>query len=187
MWVRFSCVLIWGVGVFIGFRYTVQGKFESFDKYGMYSLDNRKYSMRKLDKYINAEFYQGSIAYHFLNPSCQCYKYSKNYVLELVKQSEQKGIKNIVILRSEDEFPANIQKIVLTEKEIQATRGFIPASPALLVYAGGFQDVAYLGPHTTGAVCGRGRGLLPLIINNLNAGFNPSFINTDVKGCFCKW
>ncbi len=63
----------------------------------------------------------------------------------------------------------------------------IASSPATLIIGKEFDDVAYFGPHNDGTVCGQGKGYVPLVINNLQNGFNPEFMNTEAVGCFCKW
>ena len=62
----------------------------------------------------------------------------------------------------------------------------VPATPALLMFSQQFDSISYIGPHTDGLICGQGANNQRLVLNNLNNGFNPEFINYGGKGCFCS-
>lgn len=186
MKVFYFFTLIWGGGTLLAFDYFLQGRFEFFDKLGLYNVENSDATKRHLIKFSKGNG-RSTMVFHFVNPACPCYKYNKKYISEIANSTATEGVMHVLLFKEDDPEISGINKKVLSEEEIKATRHFVPSSPAMLVTdteQGGF---VYFGPHSSGAFCGTGEGLLPVILNNIKNGFNPEFINVGVSGCFCSW
>ena len=140
---------------------------------------------------------------HWLNPACNCFKYSENYLkklmnTELAGSAERKNNKQTslayfivppnskVSLLADFKVKDHVRFIELTGEQYQQSQRYISSSPGVSINSidGGF---AYLGPHSSGLFCGSGKSLTRLVIENIEQGFNPKWINDQVLGCFCRW
>jgi hypothetical protein len=161
-----------------------------FDHQQTYTNENASSHLIPLSKFVGEQNtpIQKIQVVHFLDPNCPCYKFAKKYVTQLIKSSTE-TVSHNVYLKSNDPhwFENDIATTVLTSIQNSLFSTSIASSPATLIIGKEFDNVAYFGPHNDGAVCGQGKGYVPLVINNLQHGFNPEFMNTEAVGCFCKW
>lgn len=132
---------------------------------------------------------------HWLNPECFCSVYSGTTVDSLSKLDSSLKIKHLV-LTPPDKAQALLnllpilkqaQVIALSPEAYRQSQRLIPSSPAVLIYNRQAQSVSYLGPHSSGVVCGKGTGFVELVVNNLEHGFDPLLYELEQSGCFCPW
>jgi hypothetical protein len=77
--------------------------------------------------------------------------------------------------------------VALSKAAYQTSLKLIPATPAAVVYYQKNRSLSYLGPHSSGVICGKGTGFVELVLNNLEHGFDPKLVELDQTGCFCRW
>jgi len=105
---------------------------------------------------------------HFTDSSCPCSRYSREHISNLQP-----------VLVSSQQYEVSPQdKLVIGIS--------IPATPSVAVWDEQGK-LAYFGPYSSGAVCGRGTDFVTRVISELKQKNNPEWINMVGVGCYCPW
>ena len=148
-----------------------------------------------LNPYIEQSPDAEILVFHWLKPDCLCSRFSgvtisglaaadkgsstRHWVLTPPGQSEAAG----QILPE----TADLTIRALGERQYRQSLTAVPAAPSAVVYYRKTGTISYLGPHSSGVVCGSGTGFVELVLNNLQHGFDPQLYELEQKGCFCAW
>lgn len=136
---------------------------------------------------------------HWLNPACRCTLLSRLFIEQLSRKTIDDGVWHIVVTppkqakslrQSFAQLSNEVRAFSVVELSAIAYRQsqvLIPATPAAIVYQRKTQSISYLGPHSSGVVCGNGDSFVELVLNNLKFGFDPQLIELERNGCFCPW
>ena len=100
---------------------------------------------------------------HFVDKECPCYTYSEAHVQRL-----QASL-------------IHTKQITVTDPEMTS----VPATPSVAVWDQN-GELAYFGPYSSGAVCGKGKDFVSRVLAELNSNSNPRWINTLGVGCYCS-
>lgn len=136
-----------------------------------------------------------TVVLHLLDPECFCTVYSGNTVDKLTQDTTSDKLRHVVLVPPGKTNALHQLLPVLGTAEVieldvstyMASKELVPATPAALVYNKKEGTVSYLGPHSSGVVCGKGTGFVDLVLNNLQHGFDPLLYELEQKGCFCSW
>ncbi|MFA7552774.1 MAG: DUF6436 domain-containing protein [Spongiibacteraceae bacterium] len=112
---------------------------------------------------------QLALVVHFVDPDCPCSRFSAPHIADLERTFN--GLVEFRQWSKTDERPYSLS---------------IPASPAVAIWTN-TGALAYFGPYSSGAICGKGDDLVTSTLNKLHQGYNPEWINNDTVGCFCPW
>lgn len=147
---------------------------------------------------------------HWLNPDCDCVKFSQRYFKQLLTDQKKTFSLSFSLSKEPYSYINEIHTIVfppgaindikqllpidlkvnlreLTLDEYKYSKAWLPSTPAAIILPNNNQDLAYLGPHTSGYFCGSGSNLISTVLNNLQKGMNSKWLNTESEGCFCEW
>lgn len=105
---------------------------------------------------------------HFSQPDCPCHRYQLTHIDNLQNNM------------------AGFQQVEIAMNDPIATTVEIPASPAVAIW-NQRGEIAYFGPYSSGALCGRGTDFVTRVMNEIRADRNPQWINTLGIGCYCDW
>lgn len=135
------------------------------------------------------------VIYHWLNPDCNCLRFGGLYVDKLMRETATDNAQHVILAppgKAEQlsEMLPMLDKtkvVALNEAAYKASLKLIPATPAAVVYYRKNRSISFLGPHSSGVICGKGTGFVELVLNNLQHGFDPALIELEQTGCFCDW
>ncbi|WP_317932967.1 DUF6436 domain-containing protein [Halioxenophilus sp. WMMB6] len=108
-----------------------------------------------------------ALVMHFVDPSCPCSRFSKPHIRDL-----------------EARFQGSVEFINSDSQALDLLALEVPATPAVAIWSSS-GELAYFGPYSGGAVCGSGEDFVVSVLNLLQQGSNPSWVNLDAVGCFC--
>jgi hypothetical protein len=136
-----------------------------------------------------------TLIFHWLNPDCHCTVFSGFTVDKLNRETTSDSVQHIIIIppnKSEQLLTLlpvlkNAKLVTLTEQAYEKSQKLIPATPAAVVFNQKTKSLSYLGPHSSGVICGKGTGFVELVLNNLQHGFDPVLYELEQTGCFCHW
>lgn len=122
---------------------------------------------------------------HFIDPDCTCNRFSEPHINHLSIYALRNTTNRVVY-----SHPPPERRLLLHELEnnalVKKLLPYIPASPAVAIWDK-HGSLAYFGPYSSGAICGRGDDLVQYTLDNLKRGDNPSWTNQEVVGCYCHW
>ncbi len=127
-----------------------------------------------------------NIIIHLIDPACSCSRFSLNYIQSVIRDKDFSEYKQYVFTlpgKSIDELPS---AIALPKAQYQLLKQFVPSTPSALIWYQAKKQVAFIGAHTSGEICGQGQSNLALVANNLEQQVNPSYFPFLQKGCFCS-
>ncbi len=104
---------------------------------------------------------------NFISEGCQCNKISKEHLSD-VKNNAVKQNMSIINITLPEGFS-----------------GIIPSTPAVLAL-NTKSELIYFGPYSEGLSCGKGEGIIDLVMSNYKKGFNAQLIMADSEGCYCN-
>lgn len=111
-----------------------------------------------------------ALVVHFVDPHCPCTRFATPHI-EALDARLDPSVRTMRIYATE----------VLADNMT-----WIPASPAVAIWDGQ-GELAYVGPHSDGAFCGQGEDLVARVMQQLQNGQNPQWLNNEAIGCFCPW
>lgn len=171
---------------------------QSFDHQGLYpdgQVDNRPFRRFIKQHVVPYDVDSDTLVLHWLDPDCFCTVYSGTTVDKLNRETSSDSIRHLVFTPPGKEqalaqllpILENTAVIELSKRAYAQSREFIPATPAAIIYNKKAESLSYLGPHSSGVVCGKGTGFVELVLNNLSHGFDPQLYELEQSGCFCSW
>jgi len=112
----------------------------------------------------------GPTLLHFIDTNCPCSRFALPHIQQLQAQ-----------------FNHNAMHYVWPNRPPSLTEQLpVPASPAVAIWDQKGQ-LAYFGPYSGGAFCGRDEDFVQSTLSQLKQNKNPRWINHDVFGCYCPW
>jgi hypothetical protein len=104
---------------------------------------------------------------NFVSEDCKCNKTSKSHLSDVKNTASQQNMSVINII-----LPDNFS-------------GIIPSTPAVLALDDR-SELIYFGPYSEGLACGKGEGIIDLVMSNYKKGFNAQLIMANSEGCYCN-
>lgn len=112
---------------------------------------------------------------HFVDPKCPCSRFSVGHIADLETR-----------LGGRVEF-VDYRRMGLSDARLRPLKNIaVPAGPAVGIWNKSGQ-LSYFGPYSGGAVCGEGEDYVTRIIDSLDDGGEPQWLNQEAVGCFCQW
>ncbi|GAA5316617.1 MAG: DUF6436 domain-containing protein [Candidatus Pelagadaptatus aseana] len=111
---------------------------------------------------------------HFVDPECPCSRFARPHIADLESQ-----------FSSLIHFSDGMEHLSFVSDEVARTFE-VPVSPSVAIWSAS-GDLAYLGPYSSGAVCGEGTDFVASVLASLADGHNPQWLNHEAVGCFCPW
>lgn len=193
-----AVVTVWIVVVIAAFYGFFWRYIQPFDHQGLYpqgQVDNRAFVNFLKQHVAGNENYHDTLVFHWLDPDCFCTVYSGNTVEKLDRETGSEKLKHWVLVPPDkvqalgDLLPVlqDAKVVPLSQTAYRQSQLFIPATPAVVIFNQKEQSLSYLGPHSSGVVCGKGTGFVDLVLNNLQHGFDPQLYELEQRGCFCSW
>lgn len=104
---------------------------------------------------------------NFVDPNCRCNKISLDHLSDVNKNAvnDDMSVMNVTL-------PSDFS-------------GLIPSTPAVLVLDNN-GELIYFGPYSEGLSCGKGEGIIDLVLSNYKKGFNAQLIMANSEGCYCN-
>lgn len=167
--IAFIVLVIWLVSSAFAFWWFQFQHMESYDNYAA-SFDGELLSQSELKPK------QGyALVIHFIDPDCPCSRFSKKHIQDL-----------------ESHFGPDVEFVSFTNKSLEDqyrprfSQLSVPASPAVAIWDRKGK-LAYMGPYSSGNLCGQGRDFVKKVLGSLEDNINPFWINQNSIGCFCEW
>ncbi|MBL4827037.1 MAG: hypothetical protein JKY66_04875 [Spongiibacteraceae bacterium] len=157
----------WLIVVFTGFWYFSARHLASFNDYWV-SFKGDELQSRANNGQISL--------FHLVDKRCPCTRFSLPHIEKL--KSTFTHIEHKVLIHGETDKDAS--------ELSEAIRRMAPASPAVLIFSSQ-GTLAYFGPYNQGAICGQGEDIVASIVDSLERGDNPHWINQEAIGCMCQW
>jgi len=104
---------------------------------------------------------------NFTSEGCKCNKISKEHLSD-VKSNAAKDNMSVINITLPDGFS-----------------DIIPSTPAVLAL-NTKSELIYFGPYSEGLSCGKGEGIIDLVMSNYKKGFNAQLIMANSEGCYCN-
>lgn len=118
---------------------------------------------------------------HFVDPACECNRFSKEHIDHLTIILGN-NVQTLTVRTDKTNRPENASE--LSRQLAQQLAEWPPATPATAIWdAEG--NLAYFGPYSTGAICGRGEDMVLYTLKELVKGNNPRWLNQEAVGCYC--
>ncbi len=115
---------------------------------------------------------------HFVDPGCECNRFSKEHIDHLTIILGN-NVQTLTVRTDKQAIPPQINPQLLEQ-----LADWPPATPATAIWdAKG--NLAYFGPYSTGAICGRGKDMVLYTLKELVKGNNPLWLNQEAVGCYC--
>lgn len=196
-------LVIWPAAVLLAFYHFFWRNIQPFDHQPLYpqlTVDNQSI-VRLLNNVVSASPEMDMldtatvVIVHWLDPGCRCSLFSGDYIQKLHSTTSSDSQRHLVLvppgkgkaLRQQLPALSALSLIVLTESAYQESLRLIPSAPAAMVFDVTRQQLNFLGPHTSGVLCGAGDSYIDLVLNNRASGFTPLLFPLDQRGCFCPW
>jgi hypothetical protein len=110
-----------------------------------------------------------ALVVHFIDPSCPCSRFAHKHVSEL-----------------ETTFSTSVDFKRVEDISMEHPNIRVPASPAVAIWDK-HGSLAYVGPYSSGNICGQGNDFTTMTLSALQEGKNPAWVNNEAIGCFCQW
>ena len=104
---------------------------------------------------------------NFIGEDCRCNQTSQSHLSD-VKANASKDNMSVINIT----LPNN-------------SSGIIPSTPAVLVLDHN-SKLIYFVPYSEGLSCGKGEGIIDLVLMNYKKGFNAQLIMANSEGCYCN-
>ena len=104
---------------------------------------------------------------NFISEDCSCNTISKEHLSDVKNNAVKDNMSVINII-----LPEGLSDI-------------IPSTPSVLAL-NKKSELIYFGPYSEGLSCGKGEGIIDLVMSNYKKGFNAQLIMTNSKGCYCN-
>lgn len=108
------------------------------------------------------------VVVHFAQSNCPCHRYQIAHIDNL------------------KDSLSDVQQLQIAVNSPVAKHLSIPASPSVAIW-NQYGEMAYFGPYSSGAFCGRGTDFVTRVINEIRADRNPQWLNSLAIGCYCDW
>src|SRR5690606_27647300 len=126
---------------------------------------------------------------HFVDPACECNRFSKEHIDHLTIILGN-NVQTLTVRTDTKNLPQTASDVSqqlshqLSQQLSQQLADWPPATPATAIWdAEG--NLAYFGPYSTGAICGRGEDMVLYTLKELVKGNNPRWLNQEAVGCYC--
>lgn len=203
-----STLLLWLLMILVSCYFFLWRYIEPFDQHKLYPnglvdtaplvdlIEHQLPLPRELNDNHKANI---TVILHWLNPECRCSLLSRLFIEQLSRKTANDGVWHIVLTppnqaKSLSQSFAQLSNevggfsvIEMSPQDYRHSQMLIPATPAAIVYQRKTRSISYLGPHSSGLVCGNGDSFVELVLNNLKFGFDPQLIELERNGCFCPW
>ena len=116
-----------------------------------------------------------ALVVNFVDPKCPCSRFAFPHIADL--KTRFNGRAEFVDFTSLSQVSPYYSKLASIS---------VPASPSVAIWS---KDGAlvYFGPYSSGDVCGSGEDFVASMLNALQKGGKPFWINQEAVGCFCEW
>ena len=104
---------------------------------------------------------------NFISENCSCNTISKEHLSDVKNNAAKNNMSVINII-----LPKGLSDI-------------IPSTPSVLAL-NQKSELIYFGPYSEGLSCGKGEGIIDLVMSNYKKGFNAQLIMANSKGCYCN-
>ena len=186
-------VATWLVGVTYSFWWFFLQNISAFDSRGIYTQQLSRVNPVRYPELLNqlkTKYSDEQLVIHWLDATCSCFKFSVSEIQRQIDNAPS-GVQHLLVykgnLRPKNEVLADVPVVDLTEQELAVSQSFIPASPAVSILTKDSPFYSYLGPHSSGLLCGTGKSFVDFTLNNLSTGFDPQLMNVMQTGCYCNW
>lgn len=163
-WKHFGVLFCWLFSVLASATYFINQQSIAFDPKGQLSslTGNNVVARIASEHQLLAEKLQ---IVEFISPDCHCNRVTELHKRKLERFAVQNGV----------EFQS---------VEIKASKT-ITSTPSILV-TDEEGELVYFGPVGEGIGCNENTDAVQTAISNYQKGYNPNFINSQTKGCYCN-
>lgn len=160
-------VFIWLGFTIVAAAYFVNDRLVNFDPESKLSNISTSAFVKKVISEFDLPSQMPNTLITFSSEGCKCNQTSQEHLSDVNKtaKTENMSVVNIIL-------PQELSDI-------------IPSTPSVLMLDNNSQLI-YFGPYSEGASCGKGEGIIDLVMNNYKKGFNAELIISNAQGCYCN-
>jgi len=164
---HYGVVLLWLVLTVVAASYFISERLVAFDPQKKLADINQQALVEHILADINLSSPLSNTLINFISPHCQCNQISFEHLTD---------VKNTASLNNMSVIDISLPKNFT---------GLIPSTPAALVLDEN-GELIYFGPYSEGLSCGKGEGIIDMVLSNYKKGFNAQLIMANSEGCYCN-
>ncbi len=164
---HYGIVVLWLGFTVLAAIYFITDRLVSFDPQQKLANVNHQSLVEQIIAEFELPNHLPNTLINFVGPNCKCNQTSFEHLSD-VKNTAKQSKMSVINITIPKEF-----------------NGLVPSTPAVMALDNN-NELIYFGPYSEGLSCGKGEGIIDLVLSNYKKGFNAQLIMANSEGCYCN-
>lgn len=164
---HYGVICIWLIFTIFTASYFIRDRLTLFDPQEKLTNLTQRILVKNILEELNLPKHLPNTLINIIDEGCRCNRISRDHLADVKRNAINNNMTVINIT-----LPARFN-------------GIIPSTPSVLALDHN-SALIYFGPYSEGLACGKGEGIIDLVLSNYKKGFNAQLIMANSEGCYCN-